>query len=545
VLEWTIHDRQGNRPSGDFWTEDLTLYLCSGSRLLRDSTATWLYYEPVVKRWGTITEQAYVGEAFATTSDTQIVLYNHRLPAMVDNSEYTFASGAPGETPEATGDEVKLAQLFQFYHAIGSAVELKILFFSQAGRDQNVAANFKTQTIYKGIVENVSMNRDEIVLDITQDRTKLNSSIPGRVLKDSYDQQTKNMRAPIVYGDAWGNITAGELNSIKAWHAVVGGLHRPQVVPAVPFKWDESDGYWWLIYNDTLGRNSGWTSQAALGADGYASINDSLLLFSSPNELWSRVPEATEDNSGVHDIGYMDWYPQGGTGTELTIKGREYIKATAYIPAMAVSSSAGITNPDNAFDGDPNTYATIDLTSTSNYVDLLIRPVKSKPGVINSSTDNAIRGWMIAEEVSFSGSPVVKFGILGAGLNVIPSFYWIGDTDPGDTATGPWGYWGSGYMTGDNDLFDQANANQDYAIDAGDFYLGHTGGYKVPRQDALLNWEWRYNYGIDEEADLVFRAHVKTAGSAGDQLRIIAAGVAVDYQIAKPWWRRVPGIWGI
>ena len=57
VLEITLTDKAGNRPTGDWWTETKTLHLCGGEAFLRTDTLDtngFAYYEPLVKDWGEI-----------------------------------------------------------------------------------------------------------------------------------------------------------------------------------------------------------------------------------------------------------------------------------------------------------------------------------------------------------------------------------------------------------------------------------------------------------------------------------------------------------
>jgi len=232
VLEITLTDKAGNRPTGAWWTESKTLHLCGGEPFLRNDnpgTDGFIYYEDLVKDWGEIVQECLIGQAFGNIADTQIILHNRKIAAQQNNSTYAFASGSAAMDPEP--DMVQLAEMFQFYNFLSATVVIKALFFSGADTDQGTSSNFESRTIFNGFIQDVDIGSD-ITLDITQDTTMQETILPGRLLEDSINAQVKNTRAPIVYGNFYQHFTstgsADEVNGLTMYNAIRARAHHVQ-----------------------------------------------------------------------------------------------------------------------------------------------------------------------------------------------------------------------------------------------------------------------------------------------------------------------------
>lgn len=547
ILELTLLDLKGNRPTGAFWTTPRILHLCSGEAFLRDSTSTtgFILYESLVKSWGQIQQRINMNDAFGTISDTQIVLYNRRIAAQTDNSEYTFASGTPGMDPKARGDEVKLTELLQFYNLLTAKVEIKLFFFSEASLDQSVAANYQVQSIFgKGgtaYVNGFDISEDgtEITLDIVQDQTIQNTLLPNRVLSDATVADSKVLQAPIHYGNyngypfyaggALGNDTGG----LTFQEAVLARLYTPQVIQAIPWKRDPSASlgnadYLWYLYNNSRGRNLDWTYQT--GFTGKSSGSDMALVWHPSANVWTKLNEGTAEGQII--------YPNlPAVSTEQFVSSVKLLAGKLYVPCVSMHSAgtvvagvdtqndAQILNRENLFNGDPFTYAELPSDAKS-YVMLRIKPISPlgecipiKQGV----TVNVVRAYIVLAGSTNNNATVVKYGIWRQVPNIPGGSGYIGagayNQHP---ALSTWGQFSpSGGAIG-TVLRDQADDNTDNIPSYS--FVRETGF-----EEALCRYEWKYSYAEGEVGDLLVRIEISTIGSGGEKLRIIAAGVIMEH----------------
>jgi hypothetical protein len=523
VLELTLRDTAGHRPTGDLWTDPRILHLCGAEPFLRDSSATtgFVYYEPVVKSWGVVSHRCDLREAFGSIADTQIVLHDKRISNQLDNSDYVFSTGSAAEAPEITGDDVRLSQLLQFYNWLSATVEIKILFFSDTSTDQATAANFLEDTLFKGRVEHVTVDAEskEIVLDITQDQAWQETVLPGRLLTDSFEKGLRPYRMPIVYGnlhDIFGATYNDEANGLAIQDAIPAGLFSGTLAPALPFYDFEVLGLRGLVYafNDAKGFNDGWLNQDNFTPN---SANRGLYLYHSGAGVWTQLFIGSNP-------GETNWSGTDPT-EELALTANTYLKGDSYVPCSGVEASNGLTNPLNATDGDPFTFAELDLSSTSNYATFLI---KSVPPIGRLDfVDDAIRAAVVVKGGNaVTAGATVKFGPYRINTSTPAYFTGTGGVDANGVITESGGTFAT-------DLHDQATSNPNPI--AKETYIRQPSasparsGFVEP----VVNWQWQAteDYG-NEVGDLVIRVEVTTAGGAGEVLQIVGVGLM---------YRNVPG----
>lgn len=543
VLEITLTDKAGNRPTGDWWTESKTLHLCGGEQFLRTdtlSTAGFLYYEPLVKDWGEIVQECQIGQAFGNIADTQIVLHNQKIAAQQNNSTYSFSAGSPAMDPEP--DLVQLSELFHFYNFLSATVVIKVLFFSGADTDQGTAANFTSRTIFNGFIQDVDITADDVTLDITQDETIQSTILPGRLLEDSIDKQVQTTRAPQAYGNFREHFTstgsADEVNGLDIYNVIRAGLFRCTMANALPWKRDPdhdtgADNRLMYFYNDVKGRNVGWIGQ--YGYNGRESLNDGPYIYHAQHDVWTLL----DSSHGSPTSGMVDWptYPNDYM-EEALINQEDYLRGTASIPCDSVydegdissGSATKLINPENLFDGDPYTYAELPLDN-DNYVDLRIREVSPLGAVVNEA--DAMVAYIVVDASTVTGSPdpSVRFGIFRPNNETNITYRkWLGQSDDGTD-------YGSDDTTyGDLDSSSGTFAKGFYdqgALNDTDVPASHYTGTNAPD---LSRWAWRIraapsDTGTGEtlDANAVVRIEVENQGGAGETLKIIAAGINVEH----------------
>lgn len=541
VMELTLTDSAGNRPSGTFWTTPLILYLCSGEPFLRNSTATtgFRYYESLIKDWGKTSQFIDIGTAFGSISDVQIVLWNRAIAAQVDNSAYTFSSGSPAMAPIPKGDEVQLAELLQFYNIHTATVVLKVLFFPEASIDQ-ATANYTSHTFFQGKIQDLTIVGEEIVLDITQDQSLQETILPPRILKDATVKESQNLRAPIVYGDFNSLYSVGTdyINGLDPRKAILTGLLRPAVYPAIPWKreavsfpTDSGETYLHYIYNDTTGINIPWDKQTELANK--PATKDMSMIYHDAADVWTQINEA----SSPGDTGQIVWPTTGEYEQFLSL--RNYATGLAWIPCDAFHSAGTIaggvytrddtklSTPANLFDADPFTSATIPLDATT-YLKLRIKKVPPLGNCIftDPRTDapmvNIVRAYIVLDQSTATGGtpPKVKFGIWRE-TSAAPGY--IGEA-PGEGFPGgdtPGHVTMSGGIIAKG-VYDQADKS---GIAIALYNYVRPSGFV----EGLVQWNWHYTYRQEEVGELLVTMEIENVGAAGETLKIISAGIIVEH----------------
>ncbi len=531
VAHLTLTDPQGNRPTNDTasWTDPLVLYLCKGEPFIHNASLFygWMY-EPLIKSFASISEEAEPGDGFGVVSDTQLVLFNKKITLQQDNAEYTFASGSPAMRPAPVGDEVRLAELFQFYNIIGATIVYRILFFSKHKTDQNISTNFKGDDLFTGKIVRPSIGRDEITLDITQDRSALESRLPGRIL-EAEDRSIYTLRAPIVYGNLHGEYKNVDLPSgMEVWNAVVAGVFFPSVSPGIPIghKSGQNENF---VYCDTKGVNAAWIDQEGWGSGSPAAALDHPFLLDASQGLWSR------EEGSVPGAGTVEFEPMSTNPTsELEISFEKgYGAYHTYVPVIEVLSSTGLANPANLFDGDVLTHAELDLSTTASECHLKIKPVQGQGEIRHE--DDAIRAWILIEGTAVDAATIVHFGLYRSGTGADE---YVG-TNPG--ARAPEAVIDQGDMS-ISTILDQKPLNVDALRIDGD-YIRTDGGDDI--EEPLLRWDWRQSEGAGADfGSVIVRIACATAGVSGNVLKIIAAGAVVYNNRAKNSLRKSGGFRG-
>lgn len=536
TVEIDLRDPFGRRPTGPFWQNILTLRLCHSPNTERHSAAPlvgWPDYEGLVERISPITQRGAFGQAFPHIPDCQIILQNKPISGQVENSLYNFSSGSGSHNPEPTGIERKLSELFQFYAISGAAVRVNLQFYATASTDENIA-DFVSHNIFTGKVEEVDTDSDFITLDCIFDTTVQDYLVGGKSLKDSPDKGERLAYAPILFGnynDAWAGPGLYETGGFEAVKCVLAGLIRPQLTPtAIDEKSDEGPYH---IINDAAGVNTGWTLQTKTTDN----PDDSIWLIDEGQGVVSKIYETT--TASVEGAAIFENRLIGGsTETEQRFRENAYLNATAFVPCGALysESSAGLLiNPENLFDGDPFTYAELPIDSTSNWIMLRINKISPLGSIIHE--ENTIRAQLFTAQSAATAGTEIRFGI-----------YRTTGTDPWyigtDSVGTPRAVYGVITPSAGNIAQDERDQNTNTDNIRLQDYIRGTGplGGEVYRE-ALMDWNWRYSIGgaNGEEADLTVRIHVETAGAGGETLRLVHAGILVEYasrerlaQFARP-----------
>lgn len=503
VLEIDLTDPDGILPNTGQWTASRTLYL-SDEYLRRTSSGAVALtkYQKAVTDWGSISAAASMSTAFEATGDVQITLSNAAITHQEPGSDI---SGVTGLSPEPIGEELRLIELVRLYNWEGSAVRVKVLTLGSYTTDQaNADVEYQLTTIFTGEIAEVDATHDALVLDITQSDAVERSKLPGRNITDSPQENFNNRRAPLVYGD-W--VPGTSLVADK--EHMVGIGFKPGLTPALPYQRNSSDeNITEYIWNDLAGL--GITSQPDFGtAAGDPTVTSGLYLYYGDSDCMAEVQTSSSTGAGL-----TNWVDGATANAELLLHVNEYVNAKLYCPGVAVVASTGVTNPENAIDRDPNTYAALDVSSTSNYIHLRM-PELSRYGFIPQA-NNAVAGYVVLDTSSVDVGTSLDFGLWR--IAGTPAF--VGSAT--DTIS-------AGEMAAGGVLVQSTIPSTAYVRAAS--------GYQEP----LLLWQFAYSDGSWTVDDVYLRIKVGTAGSGGQECRIIAAGAVITYRSTvsdQPWIRQ-------
>ncbi len=531
VCELTLTDPASHRPTGAFWTSPRTLHLCSGQPFLRDSTSTtgFIFYESLVKDWGQTLQECQIGEAFGNIADVQLILHNKKLAAQVDNSTYAFSSGSGIQNPQLTGDEIKLSDIFNFYSAISAVVTIKVFFFSEASTDQSVGANFLSDTLYSGLVHSIRLEGEEIILDLVQDQTAIETLLPGRILDTSPVKELQVQRAPIAYGDyhQYYNVGQDYTNGLSLDACIAARLLTPTVVPLLPWKTDSLGRYvagdensrfqTWYISNDTLGRNYPWDRQDAYV--GKPDGEDRILVYHQDSDVFGIILEGDEASAVS---GQTYWPSTAPSETEQYVINHGTLRGLAYVPCSSVKATNAdgiLSNAERIFDGSPWTSASL-AVDAANWVELRFRPVN--PLGNTHIIDGAIRAFVILDTSTATTGTKLKFGLYRNATGTTYDGYWgNGPVESHPAKNTP------GYITAASSAFTKGMYDQnDYSTDDIPSYAYvRDSGYVEP----FTQWDWKCSVGGGDLSELLLKIEVDVTGAASQVAKIIAAGIIVRY----------------
>ncbi|MFA4972915.1 MAG: hypothetical protein WC683_09895 [bacterium] len=470
-----------------------------------DSSDTKMWFESVVESFGDISCAAEIHSAFQTLADPRLVLRDVRINGVLDNGQLTFASGTPAESPTLTGDEVRLSQLLQYYVWQGAAVEYKVYYF--AGPTTDDTATYKTQTIFKGIVQSVDLPAGQIVFNLTQSTKAEDTLIPSAAhrITDPPDPNAKGQFIPIVFG---AHNSENFINSNTWLEAIAAGFH-PALAPVISWKRTGNSPDYLLVTNDCYGPNTDWGEQDEFASGGASDADDGLVIYLPEADAFGKIVAGT--STGQSKI-YSD--PTGfGGSTGITVIVQEYQTADVYVPCDGIYTDVDslVDDPAALFDRSPYTYANVscDDTDADRVVQFTVSPITIM-GEIPVATD-CIGAYILLNNCALSGSPGVDFGIYS-----IASADWVG------------GYAGS--VQGNLVVSElEAGGLRTQAQDNSTAVPVTAYVCRSGQQQPIMRMDWRYVANNDPDPDtegpMVVRMIITNAGSAGDAFQLISVGV--------------------
>lgn len=455
--------------------------------------------EEAVLDWGQISASADCGQAFPSLGDIQLTLANFKLGGQLDNDQYTFSSGSAAMSPLPTGDDVRLSEVLQHY----TMTTLTVTLYVESRQIGGVSADRKEYVLFTGQCNAFDAGPDTIIVDATQKETIIDTTLAGREITDSPDVAASGARAPIVYGTC--AVTALERFTYFLPHeAAICGWIIP-VVPAVALS--QTSGNTNYIFNDCKGPNSGWTNQTAWGGAGKSATSDRMYLFDTS----ALTPAILQEGSSDYQSEFIDG---ASTNEELIVRVYKQALARAYVRSIQVAASTGTTNEENAVDGKITTYGVLDLTSSSNYMDMLINSI-SPMGPVYVEAD-CVTAWMALATGDGTGAPIIRLGLWRASAG---SFY-------GGSTFGV--YDDAEIAAADPSIVDQKDENTtDIAI--ADYVTDGSGNYL---RSPLVDWEWQY-FNSSAMEDVYARIKCSTPGSGSASVAVIAAGASVLFRVVR------------
>jgi hypothetical protein len=434
-----------------------------------------------------------------------LVLKDVRINGILDNGQLTFASGSPAESPALTGDEVRLSQLLQYYVWQGAAVEYKVYYFAGTTDDPTT---YKTQTIFKGIVQSVDLPQGQIVFNLTQPTKAEDTLIPRRKVTDPPDPNAKGQFIPLVYGQFKPAAAPAGLS----WSdAAVAGFH-PALAPVISQA--RLTSYLYLATNDCYGVNTGWLGQDPFASNLASDAADGLVMYYPEADAWGIIEEGSGDGDSAI---YSDEVALGDS-FGITVKVNQYQTALVYVPCNGIFTDADsiVDNPAALLARDPFQYAnvTCDDGALNKVVQFTISPI-SIMGEIPLETDCIGAYLVIGARAAFVGTPGVRFGIYS-----IPSADWVGYYD--------------GAVYGVMSATDLRTANL-YTQKSKNSVAVPTTAYVQASgaQQPIMRMDWRYvkNASGGPEGECVVRVLISAAGGSGDTFKLIACGAVCKVKL--------------
>lgn len=464
-----------------------------------DSSDVKFWFESLVESFGDISCAAEIHSAFQTLADPRLVLRDVRINGVLDNGQLTFASGTPAESPALTGDEVRLSQLLQYYVWQGAAVEYKVYYF--AGPTTDDTTTYKTQTIFKGIVQSVDLPDGQIVFNLTQPTQAEDTLIPRRRVTDPPDPNAKGQFIPIVFGEH----NSGYLINGQSWSEMIAAGFHPALAPVI--SQSRLTSYLYLTTNDCYGVNTGWLGQDPFASNLKSNAADGLVVYFTEADAWGKVVEGT--GAGESTI-YSDEVALGDS-FGISVKVNTYQTVDVYVPCDGIYSDASsiVADPGSVFDRSPFTHSDVSVETDEAVAQFTVSPI-SIMGEIPLEAD-CIGAYLVIKTATMSGSPQLYFGLYS-----IASSDWVG----GYTA-GVYGALTYSEINGGG-LITQRDENS-AAIPTTAFVC------RSGQQQPIMRMDWRYvannDPSPDTEGPMVVRIIIKNVGAEGDTFPLISAGV--------------------
>lgn len=510
----TLPDPDSFTPNTGWYLRPKTLYLTDAKELLRDSTVTVdSEYWPAVLEWGDVFQEGSPGDGLASISDTTLRLSNHKIAPQVKTGDI---GGVTALSPEPDGVHIRLSQLFQLYGWIGAAVAIKLLWFESSQTNQGSASYpYQEATMFSGVIAGASIGRDDIALDITQDESPGESPLPRNEITNPPTQKDATFKAPVCYGNFAAQTE--DLGGYERYLAAAIGLKGP-LTPVVPYAVDGVDPEdYRLVWNDADGPNVGWTDQANFGS-APPSANDKLYRYNPDTDSLTIVRSTAPPTDG-----FITFEDDADTNGKCTIYVGKRLRGITYLTSNAIETSNNLTNPQNLIARNPAVYAELDLSTTASYIMLRI-PSTQALGNIPRNVDNILFGWIAIYNTTVDAGVRVQMGLYA-------STVFLG------TAREI-----TGTEIGTQGIKGQTAGSVGGTITAANLL---TGGAGNKTEQPPYAWQWALSDGTNTY-DLFLRIAVKTAGSAGQKLRITAGGLYVSHDlqtyVSKPPFDPLAGL---
>ena len=495
VVEIILTDYAEYTPNTGWYTRPKTLYLTDAKQLQRTTAAgNDSEYWSCVLEWGDVFQEGEPGGGLASVSDTTLRLSNHKIPPQLTRGSI---SGMSALDPEPDATHLRLSDLFAYYNWIGATITVKLLWFEGPTTDQNsAAAPYQEAVRFKGVIANASIGRDDIALDITENTNPAESPLPRNEITNPPTQKDATFKAPVCYG----NFAAetADLGGFDRYKAINIGL-KGMLTPVFPYAVDGTDPQdYRLIWNDAVGPNTGWTVQAAFGA-APPGTGDTLYRYNQDTDSMTIV-----FNVDIPASGYVTFEDDADTTGKCTIYVSKRLTGVTRLVSQSLLASTGLTNPQNCIARNPLVYAELDLTNTANYINFRL-PSTQPLGNISRAVDSIIYAWVAADNTSVDAAVRVELGLYAGGA-------WIGT--PREI---------TGTEIGTQNIHVQVTGSVPGAITAANLLNGSN-------EQPLYAWQWAYSNGTSTN-DVVCRVKVKTAGSAGQVMRVVAGGISTDHDL--------------